>query len=50
MGEQRVTCVASNTGECRWIETDPDDGRPCWSLCALDIDGINRQMRHYPDE
>jgi len=49
MGEQRVTCAVSETGACRWVEHDPDDGRPCWSLCALDIDGIQREMRHHDD-
>ena len=37
MGEQYVRCAASDNGLCAWIEQDPDDGRPCVSLCALDI-------------
>lgn len=45
MNEQRVACAASDTGVCRWIETDPDDGRPCWNLCALDVAGVREVLK-----
>jgi hypothetical protein len=38
MTTQRVRCAASDDGMCAWHKQDPDDGRPCVSLCALDID------------
>lgn len=43
--EQGVRCVASPSGKCRWIETDPADGRPCQTLCALDIRAINEETK-----